>query len=75
MLSAASRSGIGLVAGGVLSLLLERRLHDLLYQPAAADVVVFAVCIVVVMMATVVATAAPSWRAVRVDPISALRAE
>jgi hypothetical protein len=75
MLSAATRSGVGLLAGGVLSLLLERRLHDLLYQPAAADAVVFLVCVVVVMTATVVATAAPSWRAVRVDPISALRAE
>lgn len=75
MASAALRSGAGLVAGGLLALLLERRLHDLLYQPALADAVVFLGCAGVVMTATVIASAAPSWRAVRVDPITALRAE
>jgi predicted permease len=75
MLGAALRSAAGLVIGGVLALLLERRLHQLLYQPSLADAVVFLVCIAVVMTATVVASAAPSWRAVRVDPITALRAE
>ena len=75
MLGAALRSGVGLLAGGLLSLLLARRLHDLLYQPAVADAVVFLASVAVVMTATLVASAAPSWRAVRVDPVSALRAE
>jgi ABC-type antimicrobial peptide transport system permease subunit len=75
MAAAALRSGAGLLVGGALSVLLARRLHDLLFQPALTDAVVFLVTAGVVMTATLVATAAPSWRAVRVDPISALRAE
>ena len=75
MAAAGRRSGLGLLAGGVLSLFLARRLKELLYQPSMADAVVYLFSVGVVLAATAVACAAPSWRAVRVDPINALRTE
>lgn len=75
MMAAAFRSGVGLLVGGMLSVLLVWRLRELLYQPSMVDSVVFGLTIGVVLGATLVASAAPSWRAVRVDPVNALRAE
>jgi predicted permease len=72
---AMGRSTIGLVTGGLLSLGLARRLRELLYQPSLVDATVFVAATAVVVIATVVASAAPSWRAARVDPIRVLRAE
>jgi ABC-type lipoprotein release transport system permease subunit len=59
----------------MLSVLLVWRLRELLYRPSMTDSVVFGLTIGVVLGATLVASAAPSWRAVRVDPVNALRAE
>jgi putative ABC transport system permease protein len=69
------RSLAGLVVGGVLSVLLARRLWALLFQPSLADASVFGAAIGIVLAATLAASAAPAWRAMRADPMRALRSE
>ena len=63
--------GIGMAAAVASSGLLTR----LLYQVRASDPSTFAVIAVVTLLVAVVACAVPALRALRVDPITALRAD
>jgi putative ABC transport system permease protein len=66
---------IGLVAGLVGSLVLTRLVASLLYQTNPYDLVTFAAVPAVITVVAFMACAVPAWRASRVDPITALRAE
>ena len=64
------------IAGGLLgAFLFSRMLNNLLYGVGTHDPVTFAVVPVVLAFVAMLATAFPAWRASRVDPVIALRAE
>jgi putative ABC transport system permease protein len=68
-------SGIGLVAGLAGALALTRTLRSLVYQVSTVDPATFAAIAGVAAMISLAACLIPAWRAVRVDPILALRAD
>jgi predicted permease len=65
----------GLVAGLIAALLLTRVIQSMLYGVQPTDPGVLALTASVLLLAAVVAMALPARRAVRVDPIAALREE
>jgi predicted permease len=72
--------GVGLVAAGVLvglglALLAGPRLEPLLFQVSPRDPLVLGGVALVLLLVAVVASGAPAWRATRVDPSVALRAD
>ena len=75
VLEATARSVIGLAIGAGLSYVLGRQMKDVLYNPSASDALVFLAATAIVLAATIVASAGPASRAVRVDPMHALRTE
>jgi hypothetical protein len=72
---AVGRTGVGLIVGGGLSAILARRLQELLFHPTASDSIAFVAAAVVVVSVTVIASAGPAARAMRADPMRALRTE
>jgi ABC-type antimicrobial peptide transport system permease subunit len=69
---------MGLVAGSVAALLLGRLLSSfshLLYGVAASDPATLATVSIVLLIVAAVACSAPAYRAMRVNPIVALRYE
>jgi len=72
---AAARALLGLGVGGALSWMLTRRIRDLLFQPSPGDAVAYGVAAGIVLLATLVASVGPAWRATRADPMRALRSE
>jgi len=75
MTHAAQPVAIGLGAGLAGALLASRLLQTLLFGVRPADVVTLAGVALTIASVTVVACAAPVWRALRIDPIAALRME
>jgi ABC-type antimicrobial peptide transport system permease subunit len=67
--------GIGLVAGAALSLAGARFLNGLLFGVSARDPLVFLAVSALVTIAALSACLIPGRRALRVDPLIALRAE
>lgn len=65
----------GLAIGVVVSLAAARWLRDLLFHVPPRDAVSIAVACVVLLLTTLVAALHPMWRAMRADPVSALRSE
>jgi predicted permease len=59
--------GVALAAGGMVA--------DLLFQTSPRNPLVFGAVAVVIVLVAVAATFVPAWRASRVDPVAALRAE
>jgi len=78
VLTLVGRQAIGItisgLAGGLLaSFFLSRTLSTLLYGVSTRDVVSFATVPLVLLVVSVLACAAPVWRATRINPIDALR--
>ncbi len=65
----------GAAAGIVMSLALDRLLRDLLFELSPADPLTLVADILLVAAMGALASAVPAWRAMRVDPMVALRAE
>lgn len=65
----------GLVAGIAGVLAVSRPLRSLLYEVRLDDPLVFGVAPAVLLAARAVAICAPTWRAVRINAATALRAE
>src|SRR5580700_8301268 len=65
----------GMIIGIALALLLTRPLGNLLYQVSPRDPLAFVAAFAVMTLASVAACFLPAWRATRIDPIQALRAE
>ena len=68
-------AGIGVVLGVALAYAAGRAMQALLAGVDPADVTVFAVAIALAVLMTTAGSLVPAWRAVRVDPLTATRAE
>lgn len=68
-------TGVGLALGAVVSALAAPALGGLLYGVAPRDPFALGAALVVVLLAALLASASPAWRASRADPMSALRGE
>ena len=67
--------GIGVAIGTAGALALTRVMAGLLYEIRPTDAVTFAGAAALLALLAVVASLIPAWRATRVDPLIALRAE
>ena len=67
--------GIGVVIGTAGALALARLVAGLLYQIRPTDAVTFGGAALLLALLAVIASLVPAWRATRVDPLIALRAE
>ena len=65
----------GIVIGIALAMLLTRLLGNLLYQVSPRDPLAFAAAFTLMALASLAACFLPAWRATRIDPIQALRAQ
>ena len=65
----------GLVAGLAASLAMGRLMRDLLYEMKPLDPAVFAAVAATLLAVAAFACIVPAWRASRLDPMQALRAE
>jgi len=72
---AVGMAGAGVAAGLAAALLLAPLAQPLLFETSARDVVVLASAGALLVLVTAAASAVPAWRAGRVDPLVALRAE
>jgi ABC-type antimicrobial peptide transport system permease subunit len=68
-------TGAGLAAGLAGSFLLTRLLQGMLYGVGPRDAATLFAAAGALALAGAAATLLPAWRAVRVDPLAALRAE
>ncbi|HEV8145999.1 MAG TPA: ABC transporter permease [Bryobacteraceae bacterium] len=68
-------SMIGLALGAASAIALSSVLETMLYGVKATDVTTFAIVGVIFAITTTLAALIPAWRAMRVDPIEALRTE
>jgi ABC-type lipoprotein release transport system permease subunit len=66
---------VGVVLGGLIAMLIAPRLQDLLFRQSSRDPLVFGTVAVTLLLVSLLATLIPAWRASRVDPNVALRAE
>ncbi|MDQ3950278.1 MAG: ABC transporter permease, partial [Gemmatimonadota bacterium] len=66
---------VGLVLGVALALALGRFVEPLLFQTSPRDLGVFVVVTATLLAFAVLASLVPTWRATRVDPLTALRVE
>jgi ABC-type antimicrobial peptide transport system permease subunit len=67
--------GVGVVFGVAIALGLSRLIESLLYATDSRDPAVLALVSIVLLAVAVVAAALPAWRATRLNPVRALRAE
>ena len=70
-----SMAVLGTVVGLAAALALSRSIESLLFRVAPTDPATFAAVIVMLLGVATIACYVPAWRAARVDPTQALRAE
>ena len=70
-----SMAVLGTVVGLAAALALSRSIESLLFRVAPTDPATFAAVIVMLLSVATIACYVPAWRAARVDPTQALRAE
>jgi putative ABC transport system permease protein len=70
-----SMAALGTVVGVAAALALSRSIESLLFRVAPTDPATFAAVIVMLLGVATIACYVPAWRAARVDPTQALRAE
>jgi predicted permease len=75
MARAIAPATLGLVLGVALALALGRFVEPLLFQTSPRDLGVFLVVTATLLAFAVLASVVPTWRATRVDPLTALRVE
>jgi putative ABC transport system permease protein len=75
LVSGAAPAGAGVIAGAVVSLAGARVMESLVFGVTPRDPIALAAAVLLVAAAAAAAVAAPARRAVRVDPMTALRAE
>jgi predicted permease len=68
-------ASLGLAMGIGLALLAGRWVEPLLFDATPRDPIIFTTVVAVLLVVATVASLVPAWRAARVDPIEALRAE
>ena len=73
--SGVALAGSGVLIGIVLALALGRLVASLLYGVSPRDPATIVAAAAVLLITSVIAAAVPAWRATRVDPVIALRAE
>jgi ABC-type antimicrobial peptide transport system permease subunit len=66
---------IGLALGALLSLALTRGMRSLLFAVEPADALTFTAMATLVAAVAMLAFAWPAWRATRIEPTEAIRAE
>ena len=66
---------VGTVIGGALSIMIGPMIQPLLFDNAARDPLLLSLVAGGLLVVTIVASAWPAWRATRVDPLLALRAD
>lgn len=67
--------GLGLLLGAAVSLPLASMIEGFLYGVSNSDAVAYLVMSLMLLLAAVVATLVPAYRALKVDPVRALKAE
>jgi putative ABC transport system permease protein len=75
VLQGARLTTVGLVLGGIGAVLLSRGLRTLLFGVAPTDPIAIMVAALVIVLVAVAACVIPMLRAVKVDPMTALRAD
>jgi predicted permease len=68
-------AAVGIVIGTVIAFNAGRLIEPLLFDTSPRNPLVFAVVTVVLLVVALLASVIPAWRAARIDPIEALRAE
>jgi putative ABC transport system permease protein len=68
-------AGIGVALGSLLALLLTRQMRNMIYGVSATDPLTFGGVALLLMLVATAACYVPARRAMRVDPMSALRHE
>jgi putative ABC transport system permease protein len=68
-------AGIGLLLGGIAAMLLTRYLQAMLFGVGATDPVAIAGGVLAIVVVATIACVVPARRALRVDPMTALRAD
>jgi putative ABC transport system permease protein len=66
---------VGIIAGAAIALVLTRYMTGMLFGVTPLDPVTYVGAAAVLLAAAVLATWFPAWRASRVDPVTALRAD
>src|SRR5207248_7399160 len=64
----------GIAIGGITALLLTRLMGNLLYKVSPRDPIAFGVALIILLAVALLACFLPARRAMRVDPVQALRA-
>jgi ABC-type lipoprotein release transport system permease subunit len=66
---------IGITVGIAGAFVLARLISSLLYQTSARDAWTFLLIPLLLLITTIAASLIPAWRAIKIDPMVALRAE